>query len=196
MGSPERQLSPGPGFWRRLARVLHRDLGYFFFGATLVYAASGLAINHRGNWNPSYSVVREEFPAQPAYQGGALSEQQARALLEQSGRGAASYLQHFAPNGTSWRIFFQGGTATLDRDTLRLSVERLQKRPVLHLFNKLHYNPGRWWTWFSDAFAVALILVAVTGLFLLRGRHGITRRGGLLVLAGLLVPGVLVFINL
>jgi hypothetical protein len=38
-------------------------------------------------------------------------------------------------------------------------------------------------------YAVSLILLAVTGLFVLKGRHGITRRGGWLTAAGVVLPG-------
>lgn len=40
----------------------------------------------------------------------------------------------------------------------------------------------------SDLFAVGLIVVAVTGLFVMRGRRGITRRGAALAAVGLLIP--------
>ncbi|HKL38702.1 MAG TPA: hypothetical protein VJ876_07375, partial [Bacteroidales bacterium] len=47
--------------WRKLNRILHRDLGYFFFGMTLIYALSGIALNHIDDWNPSYSIESEEI---------------------------------------------------------------------------------------------------------------------------------------
>lgn len=177
--------------WRRLAHVLHRDLGYLFFGATIVYALSGLAINHRQDWNPSYSIDRREVAVPPARASASLTAADAAALLRTAGVTGA-YQKHYAPTPGQVRIFYQGGTATLDRATGTLVAETLSRRPLLHLFNKLHYNPGRWWTWFSDAFAFALIVIAVTGLFLLRGHHGITRRGGVLVGLGLAVPLVLI----
>lgn len=181
-------------FWRRLARVLHRDLGYFFFGATVVYAISGLAMNHRDHWNPSYRVVRSSLSAEAVYPGGELSEEQAKNILAAAGIGASAYHQHFAPDNDHWRVFFSNGTATVNREDLSVAIERLERRPVLHLFNKLHYNPGTWWLWFSDAFCASLLIVAVTGLFLLRGPHGITRRGGVLVTAGVLLPALLVVV--
>ena len=42
--------------WRRLFRVLHRDIGYLLFGLVLAYSISGLAVNHVDDWNPSYSI--------------------------------------------------------------------------------------------------------------------------------------------
>ncbi len=45
----------------KLNRILHRDLGYFFFGMTIIYAVSGIALNHRHQWNPNYIITGEEF---------------------------------------------------------------------------------------------------------------------------------------
>lgn len=180
--------------WRRLARALHRDLGYLFFGLTIVYAVSGIALNHRGHWNPSYSIRTFTVRVDPVPEG-RISGEEAKALLGQHGLGAG-FKRHFEPSAGSVRFFFRDGSATLDRATGELAVEEVKRRPILHTWNTLHYNPGRWWIWFADAFAVALIILAVTGLFILRGKHGITRRGGILVLLGILIPGAFVVLFL
>ena len=44
--------------WRYWNRVLHRDIGYLCVGMTLIYALSGIALNHIDDWNPSYTVTR------------------------------------------------------------------------------------------------------------------------------------------
>lgn len=177
--------------WRAWARVLHRDLGFFFFGATVVYALSGLAINHRHHWNPSYQVTRLTGREDPARFSGTPSVDAIKAWMKDAGL-EASYQKHYAPAPGQLRVFFSGGTATVNQTTGEWVSETLTRRAFLHTFNKLHYNPGTWWLWFSDAFAVSLLIIAVTGLFLVRGRHGITRRGGLLVALGVVVPGGLV----
>ena len=46
---------------RRLLRILHRDLGYFITGILIIYAVSGIALNHRKDWNPNYQVISEEI---------------------------------------------------------------------------------------------------------------------------------------
>src|SRR4051812_48710232 len=38
-------------------RAIHRDAGYFGVGLTLVYALSGLAVNHIADWDPSFRQV-------------------------------------------------------------------------------------------------------------------------------------------
>ena len=44
--------------WRRWNYILHRDIGFLCVGLTLVYAISGVAVNHVKDWNPSYNVER------------------------------------------------------------------------------------------------------------------------------------------
>ena len=41
---------------RKLLRILHRDFGYFIVGMTLVYALSGIYLNHRHDFNPDYKI--------------------------------------------------------------------------------------------------------------------------------------------
>jgi hypothetical protein len=62
---------------------------------------------------------------------------------------------------------------------------------VIKEFNLLHYNNiKKMYTWFSDLYAVALILLAITGLFVLRGKNGIIRRGAWLTAIGIILPAL------
>jgi hypothetical protein len=57
----------------------------------------------------------------------------------------------------------------------------------------LHYNPGNLWKWFSDIFSVALIVLGISGLFILKGKNGIKHRGAWLTIAGIIIPLILLF---
>jgi hypothetical protein len=177
--------------WRKWCRIVHRDLGYLFFGVTVAYCVSGLALNHVRNWNPNYSVAREERAVAAPGLEKHLTKADVKDLLAQAGVQGA-YQSHYSPAEGQLKVFFEGGNAVLDQASGKLVIESLHRRPLLNTFNRLHLNPGRWWTWFADVFTVALLVVAISGLFLLRGHHGITRRGGLLVLIGIAIPTVLV----
>ncbi len=50
---------------RPLLRSLHRDAGYLAVGLTLVYALSGLAVNHIKDWDPNFQQY-ERTHALPA----------------------------------------------------------------------------------------------------------------------------------
>jgi hypothetical protein len=60
--------------------------------------------------------------------------------------------------------------------------------------NYLHYNPIKYWTYFSDIFSGALILLGISGILIPRGDKGITRRGLWLTLLGILIPAIYLFI--
>jgi hypothetical protein len=181
--------------WRQWFHVIHRDLGYLFFGATVVYAVSGLALNHRNNWNPNYSISRHEITIPVTDPERNFTRQDATNLLALATVEGA-YQKHYSPVEGQVKIFFEGGSVVLQRESGKAVVETFKRRPLLHTFNRLHFNPGRWWTWFADSYCAALLLLAVSGLFLLRGYHGITRRGGVLVAIGILVPVGLVYFYL
>ncbi len=46
--------------FRKTIIGVHRDVGYFFAGLTVLYAISGVAVNHIEDWNPNYSVTHTE----------------------------------------------------------------------------------------------------------------------------------------
>ncbi|MCK9168370.1 MAG: PepSY-associated TM helix domain-containing protein, partial [Bacteroidales bacterium] len=88
------------------------------------------------------------------------------------------------------------GNITVDMPTGEIRIETIRRRPIFGEFTYLHYDPIKYWTWFSDAFAVGLILLAGTGLFMVKGKHGITRRGAIWTLAGILIPLLYLFLLL
>src|SRR5215217_3476831 len=61
---PPPDLAPPPrGRNRRFlvrpwVRAIHRDAGYFAVGLTVIYALSGLAVNHIADWDPSFRQVQ------------------------------------------------------------------------------------------------------------------------------------------
>ena len=70
----------------------------------------------------------------------------------------------------------------------RLTLEIVRRCPVFYEVNFLHYNPKHLWTWFSDVFCVALMVLAITGPFVLKDNKGITGRGAWLTGVGVLLP--------
>jgi hypothetical protein len=173
--------------WRKYNRAIHRDLGYIFFAMTVIYALSGIAINHLDDWNPNFIITTKDIKAQPLSNLDSVSKDQILAILKQNGEGD-NYRKHYFPERGVVKVFLRSGTAWIDLESGEGVVEKLKRRPIFNEFNYLHYNPGKWWTWYSDAFAVALILLAFSGLFILKGKNGITRRGAILTIIGIAVP--------
>jgi hypothetical protein len=177
---------------RRLNNALHRDIGYFFFGMAIIYGLSGIALNHRHHWNPNYIIKQEvktiSVPTELS-DGKALSE----AILKAIGDDF-TYKTHLEA-GNNLRIFVDGGTINVNMVTGNTSIETVKRRPVFNEVNFLHYNtPRKLWTWFSDLFALGLIVLAITGLFVLKGKNGLKRRGVYFVVTGILIPLLLLYL--
>jgi uncharacterized protein len=91
------------------------------------------------------------------------------------------------------QIFITHGFVYVDLNTGKAEIEKKVPRYVIKEFNLLHYNNiKRMFTWFSDLYAIALILLAITGLFVLKGKNGILRRGAWLTLIGILLPALFI----
>ena len=173
--------------WRKWNRVIHRDFGYFFFGMTLVYAISGIALNHKKDFNPNYRITNTEVNVELPPAGEGINETSVINILKGLNE-SENYKKYYFPRKNVLKVFLYGGSLEVDLLSGKGFLEKIEKRAVLWEVNFLHYNPVRWWTWFSDIFSAALILVAITGLFILKGKNGITGRGAWLTIAGLLIP--------
>jgi len=172
---------------RRLIRVLHRDVGYFLFGLVTFYSVSGIAVNHIDAWNPSYSTTVSAVSIGPLSGDldaleGAVVERLDLDPDEVAGRHrpAADTFVVFLPHGGEARVAISSGEGKL---------KRVRTRPFIFESNVLHLNHLKGvWTWVADAFAVLLLGLAATGLFMLKGRTGLMARGKWFVAAGLLLP--------
>ncbi len=171
----------------RINRITHRDIGYLVAGLTIIYAISGIALNHKNDWNPNYITESHSFNTDIDIQRESFNNKDALNILSQLGIEQEYKAYHF-PTGRKLTIFINGGFVQVNAETGEGVIERISKRPVLFQLNFLHYNPGRWWKYFSDIFCIALILVTITGLFIVKGRNGITRRGAILTIAGIILP--------
>lgn len=168
--------------WRRWSIVLHRDVGYLAVALTIAYAISGIAVNHIADWNPNYRVTKTFTTVAPIAmtgEGALVTTAMARLQLTESPRSS------FQPDSNTVQLFYKGTTYHVDLPTGKVMVEATRSRPVLFEMNQLHLNHSkRAWTWIADIYALALLLLAITGLFVLKGRLGITGRGAWLTAAG------------
>lgn len=181
--------------FRRWCRIIHGDISFLFAGMVLIYALSGIYMNHRDTINPHYTVSRTEvvltdLPAQADMDKAAVI-----ALMERVGV-SERYTKHYFPKDNRLKVFLKG-SSTLEADLISGSVvyESLRRRPLVSQMTTLHYNPGKWWTWFSDAFAIALIVITITGLAMLKGNRGLWGRGGVELLIGIAIPVLLFLLN-
>lgn len=174
-------------WWRKWNNFLHRELGYFFVGMSVIYGLSGIALNHIGDWNPSFVLTQYEVAQKeklPETKAGIEQWLLAHDIQHK-------YKKHYKPSDKFTKIFVDKGSVVVYNNGTASYVELINRRPIFYEVNMLHYNPGKLWTTFSDFFSVSLVLLAITGMFVLRGRNGITGRGKWLVAAGIIIPIVL-----
>jgi uncharacterized protein len=178
--------------WRSWLRGWHRDVGYLVIGLTFVYAVSGLAINHVGDFDPNYKVVErthrvplekeprddEEAAARVVLAALDIAEEPRDFLLEDDGQ---------------LEIFFDRRTLLADLDAGVVIDQRERPRFFLRVANWLHYNRGKAaWTFIADGYAILLLFLATSGIFMLRGRKGFWGRGAILIAIGVSVPALYV----
>jgi hypothetical protein len=155
-------------------------------GLTVVYGVSGLAVNHKADWNPSYRVQKSAERIEPiraTTRDEIVREARQKLGVDEEPRNA------FRPDPETLQLFFKERTYAIDLPTGHVIVEQTRPRPVLYEMNQLHLNaPKGVWTIVADVYAAGLILMAITGMFVLKGTTGITGRGAWLVGAGALLP--------
>ena len=172
---------------RKWLRIIHRDLSYIFAGMLLVYAVSGIALNHKDSFNSQYSVSRTEYALSATPRSG-VSQTTISEWLAACGV-SGQEIQHYFPDDNTLKVFLKGNrNLVVNLTSGNATLEQVKKRPILGSLSKLHYNPGKAWTCFSDVFAVSLIFIVLTGLFMLKGKHGLWGIGGVELLVGILIP--------
>ncbi len=184
------------GTFRKVCRFLHREFGYFAVGLTLVYAISGIAVNHVHHWNPSYehsAATSQIEPLEPA--DGADTQAITEAVLAR--------LALDEPIKNTWRpsperleVFVEGATIEVDLASGTVVRRGFSERPLLFDLNFMHLNAGKgFWTVVADFYAGLLILLAITGIFIVRGKKGLVGRGGLWMGLGIVFPIVYILLQ-
>ncbi|OQY27207.1 MAG: hypothetical protein B6244_11385 [Candidatus Cloacimonetes bacterium 4572_55] len=175
--------------WRKWNIIIHRDLGYLCFGLTIIYAISGIAVNHIDSWNPSYRIEYVEHQIEPIREEIENKNDLAKVILSRLSV-ESTYKAAFRPDSETLEIFMEdGSTIRTKYRTGEVEREVVHNRAILHWFNFLHLNKAKKiWTWISDIYALSLAILATTGIFILKGKRGITGRGAWLTAVGFIVP--------
>jgi hypothetical protein len=173
--------------WRAWLRAVHRDLGYLAVGLTFVYALSGIAINHVGQWDPNFKSVVETSTLEGPYP----DEEEALGAKVATSLGVAEdeVRAAFYDSDTVFEVSLADSIARLDTANGKLKVASKEPRFFLRAANWLHYNRGKsQWTYIADGYAFLLLYLACSGMFMIKGRKGLLGRGAILILIGAAVP--------
>ena len=122
--------------WRKWNHALHRDIGYLCIGLTLVYALSGIAVNHIRDWNPNYQIVKSSAQLPPSYFKGVISEAQVLNLLEQLGE-KRTYDNFFQNDPESVMVFTEGRVVNYNFPSGQVIYEKIEPRSFWYPINFL-----------------------------------------------------------
>lgn len=171
---------------RRWNIILHRDIGYLSVAMIVIYGISGLAVNHMADWNPNYTFRKEIVPIGPI--DSAVKDSIISAVIQRLQLPGPPE-NYFRPDPETAQLFYPGKTYSIDLPTGNVLIESSPRRVVLFEMNQLHLNAVKGvWTYIADLFAVSLIFMGISGLFILKGKNGLRRRGIWLVLIGTIIP--------
>jgi len=175
--------------FRYWLRVIHRDLGFLMVGICFVYGISGILLNHMNGKDPAYKT--EEFSLQLDKN---LSAEDLKVIWND--RQDVPKLNRVLPiDDTHIRLLYSGGTGVYDTMSGIADYEKYQKREFVYWINRLHYNKVKGWSLMGDIFAVSLIFFAVSGLFMIKGKHGIGGYGKWYLIGGILIPVLYVILS-
>lgn len=181
---------------RKYLRLTHRYVSYLCAGMLFVYLVSGLLLNHQKQF--TFLNQKREHTVDYIFQmpdrAEDFTEAKARQILDNLGCDPDSYTRHTLGDEQITLFGQEGLTVRLDATTQQATVKKRYRPPFLTALNTLHRNPARIWTVASDLFLALMALLLVTGLLIVPGRKGLWGLGGILTLAGLLIPFLLYWI--
>jgi len=173
-------------------RSLHRDIAYFYVGLIIAFSFSGILLNHRRDWNPEkYTYESKKVALNLPVE----AEMIDKVFVENFSKDwDVRYDSHRVRDG-KLRVFYDNNTildATIGEKEGVLEYKRTT--PFVGQTIKLHKDTNKAWIWYSDIFGVAMLIIAITGMFISAGKTTFWKRGWKLALTGLLFPLIFLFL--
>ncbi len=174
------------------SRNLHRDLAYFYVGLIIAFSLSGIALNHRTSFDPQEYTVKTmpisiDLPLDDQDRTESFFKEASKDFID-------SEFRAMRIRGQEYRLYFEDAFASIDAQTGQGEIEFLRTIPLLGQMTILHKTTNVWWIWFSDIFGVAMLVIAITGMYISRGKYSFKRRGWKLALIGLTFPFIFLFL--
>ena len=176
-------------------RNTHRDIAYFFVGLIISFAISGIALNHRRIWNPSdytYSLQEIMIPV-PLGKEAFIHDNDAFVVNFTRAQHITGEFRRKWVVDDKLRISYTNQDVEIDLKTGKGKIETYRKRPLLGQMVDLHGDTSNWWIYYSDCFGIAMLTLAITGMFIQKGDTSFSARGWKLALAGITFPLIFLF---
>ncbi len=175
------------------ARNTHRDIAYFYLGLIIAFSFSGIFLNHRQLWHPRrFSYAVEEISISVPAHKDSINDRFISAFT--TDQKIDDQLRRFSVEGNNLRISYVSHDAQIDITTGKGKIETYMTTPVLGQMTKLHVDTSKWWIYYSDIFGIAMLTIAITGMFIQKGDTSFNKRGWKLALLGLIFPLIFLFL--
>jgi hypothetical protein len=171
--------------WREWLRAVHRDFGYLAIGFTVIYAVSGIAQNHIEDWGDvSYKATERTVQIAPLTE----TEPTASAVARVVAAARLGEPTNVTRAGDELRLEYQGGEKVTAIEG-NVTIQTRERRAFIGVANWLHKARGKKaWKYIADVYALFLLYLAISGIFMIKGKLGFKWRGATLIGAGVAVP--------
>ncbi|HEY5921883.1 MAG TPA: PepSY-associated TM helix domain-containing protein [Kofleriaceae bacterium] len=171
--------------WRAWLRAVHRDFGYLAIGFTVIYAVSGIAQNHIEDWGEVSYRNYEKTIQIAAVSDDASDEVAIKTVADAADLGAPT--SSFRA-GDEVRLEYANGAKATAIGT-ELTIQGRERRAFIGAANWLHTARNKsGWRYVADVYAALLLYLAISGIFMIKGRLGLKWRGAVLISIGVAVP--------
>jgi hypothetical protein len=160
-------------------RSLHRDIGFFIIGLTLIYGISGIILIYRET-----GFLKQEKQI----------ERHLDANIENSELGKMLHLRNFEVVKVEGDVvYFKNGIYNKTTGMVKYSDKSLPS--FLEKFNNLHKASSRSVTyWFSTIFGILLLFLAISSFWMFKPKTKLFRRGILFAGIGFIIAIILLFL--
>lgn len=171
--------------WRAWLRAIHRDIGYLAIGFTVIYAVSGIAQNHIEDWGDVSYVATERTVKIPPLQDSEPTAAAVARVVAAAGIGEPTSVTRA---GDELRLEYASGEK-VTAIAGQITVQTRTRRAFIGIANWLHKARGKKaWKYIADFYALFLLYLAMSGIFMIKGKLGFKWRGATLIGAGVAVP--------
>jgi hypothetical protein len=177
------------------ARNTHRDIAYFFLGLIIAFSISGIFLNHRQSWHPRrYAYDVKDITLPPM-----TKDLVTDTFIQEFTKSQAieGDMRRFSVDDKNvLKISYTMTDAEVDIATGQGKVVTYKVTPLLAQMTQLHQDTSKWWIYYSDVFGIAMFTMAMTGMFIEKGKNSFRQRGWWLALLGMIFPLIfLIFLS-
>lgn len=195
-------------FNNNLLRSLHRDLGYFFIGVTLIYSITGFILSARGlGW------FKEEYSFKTILERNVAIENFKENLVYEAEKGKLAYIYttetqkalkihinrlSFIKKEDNRLYFAYAQNLKIIYNVLDGKTDIYYKAypPYIEILIRSHLSTNdNVWYYLAMVYSIILAFFALSGIFIVKGKYGFKKRGVYLTLIGVLTIFMFIYFS-